>query len=179
MATGGHYITMLADYTTWSICSPVSMVVLGNTTFLISIWIPSTFVLVLADTDANINTNTLPLLKSIISTWYNYFTNFCRGRQDLFLEKQVFKCDRYWKRKRVWCSERHFLAGPYDIKNVITFKSSTSVSDTSVHMDYYIAPLKKAWDGRKVYWDSWKQAVRQFFTTSKSVQNMITYVMQI
>ena len=55
------------------------------------------------------------------------------------------------------------------------FKSDTWVSDGSVHMDYHIALITKAWDGRKVYWDSRKQATRQFFTTSNSVQNTIIW----
>jgi len=40
-------------------------------------------------------------------------------------------------------------------KNVVSvFKSRTRVSDASVHMDYYTAPIKKARDGSKIYWDS-------------------------
>jgi len=45
----------------------VCTVVLGDTTFLILISIPSTFVLVLAYTDTDTNTSQ-PLLKSILST---------------------------------------------------------------------------------------------------------------
>ena len=44
-------------------------------------------------------------------------------------------------------------AGPYVVKNVIIiiFKF---ITDASVHMDNYTAPLTQAQDGRKVYWDS-------------------------
>ena len=56
------------------------------------------------------------------------------------------------------------------------FISGTLVSDTSVHMDYYTARFAKARNGRKVYWDSWKQAARQVFTISDSFQNTIAYV---
>ena len=59
------------------------------------------------------------------------------------------------------------------------FKSRTRVSDTSVHMDYYIALFTKSRDGHKVCWDSQKQAARQVFTISDSFQNTITYVMQL
>jgi len=79
------------------------------------------------------------------------------------------------KRERGWYSGWHFLShgvGPYVIKNCI-FKSSTRVSDASLHMDYYTGPLTTAWDGSKIYWDNWRQAVKQVFTTTKSVQNGI------
>jgi len=46
-------------------------------------------------------------------------------------------------------------------------------------MDYYTARFAKARDGRKVYWDSRKQAARQVFTISDSFQNTIAYVMQL
>jgi len=36
-------------------------------------------------------------------------------------------------------------------------------------MDYCIAPLTKAEDGHKVYWDSQKVAAKQVFTTSNSI----------
>jgi len=45
-------------------------------------------------------------------------------------------------------------------------------------MDYYTARLAKARDGRKVYWDSRKQAARQIFAISDWSQNTIAYVMQ-
>jgi len=41
-------------------------------------------------------------------------------------------------------------------------------------MDYYTAWFVKAQDGRKVYWDSLKQAARQVITISDSFQNTIT-----
>ena len=47
----------------------VCTVVLGDTTFLILIAIPSIFVLVLTYADTDTNTSQ-PLLKSILSTWY-------------------------------------------------------------------------------------------------------------
>jgi len=46
-------------------------------------------------------------------------------------------------------------------------------------MDYYTAQFAKARDGHKVYWDRLKQAARHVMTISKSVQSMISYVMQI
>jgi len=46
-------------------------------------------------------------------------------------------------------------------------------------MDYYTARFAKAQDGRKVYWDSQKQAVRQVFTISDSFENTIAYIMQL
>ena len=86
--------------------------------------------------------------------------------------------------KRIWCSERHFFshgAGPYFIKNVkivllnleLKFLMSQSVWTTTQ------PGLQKAQDGRKVYWDSRKQAARQVFTVSDSFQNTIAYVMQL
>ena len=47
------------------------------------------------------------------------------------------------------------------------FISGTQVSDASVRMDYYTAQFAKARDGRKVYWDSRKQAARQVFTNDR------------
>jgi len=46
-------------------------------------------------------------------------------------------------------------------------------------MDYYITGFAKAPDGRKVYWDSQKQAVRQVFTISDLFQNMVAYIIQL
>jgi len=46
-------------------------------------------------------------------------------------------------------------------------------------MDNYTALLTKAQDGCKVCWDSRKLAARQVLTMSNSVQNMITYDVQI
>jgi len=43
----------------------------------------------------------------------------------------------------------------------------------TVHYD--TVPLAKAQDGHKDYWDSQKQALRQVFTTSNLVQNMILH----
>ena len=72
-------------------------------------------------------------------------------------------------------------AGPYFVKNVIIalLKSGTRVSDASVHMDYYTAQFAIAQDGRKVYWDSRKQAARQVLAISDSLQNTIAYVLQL
>lgn len=44
-----------------------------------------------------------------------------------------------------------------------SFKSSTRVSDASVHMDTHTAPLKEAQDGCKVYWDSQKNRLQDKF----------------
>jgi len=86
-------------------------------------------------------------------------------------------------RKRVWCSERHFLshgAGPYFVKNVIIaflnpvveFLMPQSIWTTTQ------PDLQKLEMVTKSIWDSRKKAVRQVFTISDSFQNTIAYVMQ-
>jgi len=45
-------------------------------------------------------------------------------------------------------------------------------------MDYYTVRFAKARDGRKVYWDSRKQAARQVFTISDLFQNMIAILIR-
>ena len=60
-------------------------------------------------------------------------------------------------RKRVWCSEWHFLshgAGPYFVENVI-------IAFLNPELEFLMPWFAKAWDGHKVYWDSRKQAARQ------------------
>jgi len=46
-------------------------------------------------------------------------------------------------------------------------------------MDYYTTRFAKARDGRKVDWDSRKQAVRHVFAISDLFQNTIAYVIQL
>ena len=87
-------------------------------------------------------------------------------------------------RKRVWCSERYFLShgvGPYFVKNVIfefLYPELKFLMPLSI-WTYYTAWFAKAQDGCKVYWNSWKHAVRHVFIISDSFQNMIAYIMQL
>ena len=48
-----------------------------------------------------------------------------------------------------------------------------------MNMDYYKALFTKTQDGRQGCWDSQQQVVRQDCTTSNSVENTITDIMQI
>ena len=72
--------------------------------------------------------------------------------------------------KRVWSGVLAVLRK--ECHNCIFVLSGTRVSDASVHVEYYTARFAKARDGRKVYWDSWKQAARRVFALSDSFQNI-------
>ena len=71
---------------------------------------------------------------------------------------------------------------PYFVKNVIIaflHPELEFLMPQSIHKDYYTARFAKARDGRKVYLDSRKPAVREVFAISDLFQNTIAYVMQL